>query len=113
MQTLAAQLEGGADVEEALNEARTELPAVGFSRLDYLELADEATLTPSPRRQGRHGSSSPSGSAARGSSTIGRWPYLKTDGTENRKPPKTVGRREAFADDFSTDVESGRATMRL
>jgi len=25
---------------------------VGFSRLDYLELADEATLTPSPRPPG-------------------------------------------------------------
>jgi pantoate--beta-alanine ligase len=51
MQTLAAQLEGGADAEAALDEARRELPAAGFSRLDYLDLADEATLTPSARPQ--------------------------------------------------------------
>jgi pantoate--beta-alanine ligase len=52
MQSLAARLEGGAEIGAALDEARHELAAAGFSRLDYLDLADEATLTPSVRPQG-------------------------------------------------------------
>jgi pantoate--beta-alanine ligase len=47
MQSLAARLEGGADIGAALDEARRELAASGFGRVDYLDLADEATLTPS------------------------------------------------------------------
>ena len=52
MQSLLARLEGGADIGAALDEARRELVASGFGRVDYLDLADEATLTPSPRPHG-------------------------------------------------------------
>jgi len=52
MQSLVARLEGGADIGQALDDARRELAASGFGRLDYLDLADEATLTPSLRPQG-------------------------------------------------------------
>jgi pantoate--beta-alanine ligase len=52
MQALVTRLEGGANVEAVLNEARGQFPGLGFDRLDYLELADEATLTPSPHPAG-------------------------------------------------------------
>jgi pantoate--beta-alanine ligase len=52
MQTLAARLEGGAEIGPTLIQARAELLAAGFDRLDYLDLADEATLTPSVSPQG-------------------------------------------------------------
>lgn len=47
MQRLVAELEGGADVEATLSGARGQFAGLGFDRLDYLDLADEATLTPS------------------------------------------------------------------
>jgi pantoate--beta-alanine ligase len=52
MRDLKAKIEGGAEAGAALDEARRALLAGGFDKLDYLDLADEATLTPSPRPEG-------------------------------------------------------------
>jgi pantoate--beta-alanine ligase len=42
----AERLGAGEPVPAALEAARQALPAAGFERLDYLELADEAALAP-------------------------------------------------------------------
>ncbi|MFZ5791516.1 MAG: pantoate--beta-alanine ligase [Pseudomonadota bacterium] len=52
MQELAAALAAGTEVEAALAEGRARLAAAGFDRVDYLELADEATLTPTAKPAG-------------------------------------------------------------
>jgi len=46
LQDLSGRLAAGASPAPALEEGRKALRAAGFDRLDYLELADEATLTP-------------------------------------------------------------------
>ncbi len=46
LQDLSRKLAAGASPAPALEEGRKALRAAGFDRLDYLELADEATLTP-------------------------------------------------------------------
>jgi pantoate--beta-alanine ligase len=52
MQDLVAHLAAGSDAEAALAEGRVRLEAAGFDRVDYLELADEATLTPTAKPAG-------------------------------------------------------------
>jgi pantoate--beta-alanine ligase len=52
MKDLKAKIESGADVGTALDEARHAFMAGGFDRLDYLDLADEASLTPSLHPEG-------------------------------------------------------------
>lgn len=52
MQNLAARLAAGADAEAVLAEGRARLAAASFDRVDYLELADEATLTPTTKPAG-------------------------------------------------------------
>jgi pantoate--beta-alanine ligase len=42
----AQAIEGGANVAEALNKARSRLEAAGFGPVDYVELRDAATLAP-------------------------------------------------------------------
>ncbi|MGE3968573.1 MAG: pantoate--beta-alanine ligase [Dongiaceae bacterium] len=46
LQDLSGRLAAGASPAPALEEGRKALRAAGFDKLDYLELADEATLTP-------------------------------------------------------------------
>jgi pantoate--beta-alanine ligase len=52
MKDLKAKIEDGADAGAALDEVRRALMADGFDRLDYLDLADEASLTPSLHPEG-------------------------------------------------------------